>query len=239
MYNNDKDLDVNAGIGDIIYYFIDNYVNETNIIVKDNKTTLSEMAYNMFYNYLYELGLDLPRYVNGYNPPKPLYIIKNVISTFIIEHNIDLTKYIDNFEKLYPKAITFRHTIDIVNYFSSTYSRPWKGWCDYMNEFMDFFEKLDTEYKRPDVVNMMFEDVNSFVNQLCIKDIDSKPEEVQKLYCDMWWNLYSDKYDNPTNDTDMKFMVYAYFINNYYKPWKHLYNYEHEWKDYIETLNID
>lgn len=237
MYNNDRDFTTDVS-NTIIYYFIEHYIKETQIIVKDSKLMLSETVYNKFYNYLYTLGLDVPRYKKDYRPKKSIYLIKHVISTFIIENKIDLSKYTHQFENLYSKGIK-NYSIDIVNYFIHTNSRPWKAFCDYMNEFMDYFETLDTEYIRPEVTNMMFEDVATFVNNLYIRDIDSKPETVQKLYCDMWWNLYGDKYDNLTNDTDMKFMVYAYFVNNHYKPWKSKYNYEKEWKDYIETLNID
>lgn len=235
MYNNDKDF--NSSVADkIIYYFIFNCIKETNIIVKNNKNVLSETVYAKFYNYLYTLGMDITK---DYKPSKSEYLIKHVISTFIIENNIDLTKYIDS----YPNSKrTKNYSIDIVNYFIRTSNRPWKGFNDYINEFMDFFETIDVDYARPKVVNMKFEDMKELVDKFYIKDFSSKPEETQKLYIDMWRYLYGNKYNNITNtanNTNTKFMVYDYFITTHYKPWKSKYNYDYEWKDYIETLNID
>lgn len=236
MYNKDRDFTSDI-VNNIIYYFIEHYIKETQIIVKDSKLMLSETVYNKFYNYLYTLGLDVPRYKKDYRPKKSIYLIKHVISTFIIENKIDLSKYTHRFENLYSKGIK-NYSIDIVNYFIHTNSRPWKGFCDYMNEFMDYFETLDTEYIRPEVINMRYGEVSDLIKEWFERDIVSQSKEVQQLYFDMWDNLYCDnKYEGKID----KYLtaIYYYFANIHYKTWKSKYNYEKEWKDYIETLNID
>lgn len=240
MYNNDRDFTTDVS-NTIIYYFIEHYIKERNIIIKDNKAVLSEIVYNKFYDYLYTLGLDVSKhkYKHDYKPSKADYLIKHVISTFIIENNIDLSNYINKFRDLYSEEkIVKNYSIDIVNYFIHIYNRPWKGFGDYMNEFMDYFETLDTEYIRPEVINMRYGEVSDLIKEWFERDIVSQSKEVQQLYFDMWDNLYCDnKYEGKID----KYLtaIYYYFTNIHYKIWKTKYNYEKEWKDYIETLNID
>lgn len=232
MYNNDKDFD-NSTVDNIIYYFMDHYIKETDIIIKNYEVELLQTVWDKFYDYLYTLGISINR---DYSPSKTDYTIKHVISNFIIENDIDLTKYIKKFSIVYNKEnkLCVHNSIDIVNYFISTNSRPWKSWYDYENEFMDFLHSLDENYERPIIINMYYDEVSDLVKDFYHRDIKSQPGEVQQLYFDMWTNLYSHD-DNYTS----KNLIYDYFIKEHYRPWKYRYVYEHEWKDYIETLNID
>lgn len=234
MYNNDKDFN-NSTVDNIIYYFMDHYIKETDIIIKDYEVKLVQAVWDRFYNYLYTLGINIDR---DYKPSKADYSIKHTISKFIIENKIDLTKYINKFNTVYNKEnkLCVHNSIDIVNYFISTNSRSWKSWYDYWNEFMDFLHSLDVNYERPIIINMNYNEVCDLVKNFYNRDIKSQPGEVQQLYFDMWNELYS--CDNNGNYIG-KNLIYDYFIKEHYKPWKVKYNYEHEWKDYIETLNID
>lgn len=234
MYNKDKDVSVNVS-NTIVNYFIDHYIKETDIIIKDYKAVLTQSVWDKFWNYLYTLGMKIDK---DYVPKKDEYIIKHVISEFIIENNIDLSKYIKQFNKIYNKKnkLVIHNSIDLVNYFISTYSRPWKSWYEYFNEFMDFYKTLDSNYKRPIVINMYYNEACDLVKDFYHRDIKSQNGEVQQLYFDMWNELYS--YDDNGNYNGEN-LIYDYFINTYYKPWKYKYLYEYEWKDYIETLNID
>lgn len=235
MYNNDKDFN-NSTVDNIIYYFMDHYIKETDIIIKNYGVELLQTVWDKFYDYLYTLGINIDK---DYKPRKADYIIKYVISKFIIENKIDLTNYIKNFQKLHIKEKSIENihnSIDIVNYFISTNSRPWKSWYEYWNEFMDFLHNLDVNYERPVIINMNYNEVCDLVKEYFNRDVKSQPSEVQQLYFDMWNELYS---HDDNGNYNCENLIYDYFINTYYKPWKYKYVYEHEWKDYIETLNID